>query len=215
MNYLEILENKKPIDHIMVSDDLFNWKEISESAQMDTIVPYGQMVDFIYNTDFSKYIGDKLKEYILNKLNVDFNNIQIKIITQNEYRQYDENFDNEMKLLEYFNSEKVSVDKKTLINKEILEKAGFEDITNDWEVQYYKEKEGIEDYKSYRIWTDKVDKNPGKVLKLDIDNALSNSGRLWNLHIDNCDCCTVGCAELDNIWQFNILMEVFGSKFRL
>lgn len=215
MNYLEILENNKPIDHIMVTDELFDWKQISESAQKDNSVPYGQMYDFIYNTDFAQYICDNLKEYILKRHNVDFNNIQIKIITQNEYRQYDENFDNEMKLLEYFNSEKASIDKKTLITKDILENAGFEDITNDWETKYYKDTYGLDDYKTYRIWTNKYDKNPGKTLKLDINNGLTNSGRLWYIHVDNCDCCSIGSAEIDNVWQFNTLMQVFESKFRL
>ena len=61
----------------------------------------------------------------------------------------------------------------------------------------------------------KFDKNPGKVLKLDFDNGLTNSGRSWHLHIDNCDCCSIGSADLNSIEQFNKLMEVFDSNFRL
>ena len=28
-------------------------------------------------------------------------------------------------------------------------------------------------------------------------------------------CESIGSADIDNIWEFNTLMEVFGSKFRL
>ena len=102
-----------------------------------------------------------------------------------------------------------------IISKEFLLSAGFENITPDWDAQYHKEHEGIEDYVTLRRWTDDVDKNPGKVLKLDIDNGLTNSGRAWHLHIDNCDCCSIGSADIDSIEQFNKLMEVFDSNFRL
>ena len=73
----------------------------------------------------------------------------------------------------------------------------------------------LDDYITLRCWTDDVDKNPGKALKLDIDNGLTNSGRAWHLHIDNCDCCSIGSADLNSIEQFNKLMEVFDSNFRL
>ena len=102
-----------------------------------------------------------------------------------------------------------------IISKELLFAAGFEDVTYDYEREYHKKKCGIDDYVSLRRWTDDVDKNPEKVLKLDIDNGLTNSGRVWNLHIDNCDCCSIGSADLNSIEQFNKLMEVFDSNFRL
>jgi hypothetical protein len=170
-----------------------------------------------YNQDIKSKLLEVYPEFVNCDKNINFDSIEVhvKMIPQIEYRQHDIKFDNEMTFLEYFNSEKASVHKKTLISKEILENAGFEDITQDWDAKYHKEQEGLEDYKTYRIWTDKFDKNPGKVLKLDIDNGLTNSGRLWHLHIDNCDCCSIGSADLDNVWQFNMLMEIFGSKFRL
>lgn len=102
-----------------------------------------------------------------------------------------------------------------IISKELLINSGFEDITNDWEKQYHKEHEGIEDYVSLRRWTDDVDKNSGKTLKLDIDNGLSNSGRIWYIHVDNCDCCSIGSAEINTVEQFNKLMEIFESKYKL
>ena len=102
-----------------------------------------------------------------------------------------------------------------IISKKILESAGFKDITMPELKKYHEEHEGLEDFKCYRIWTNNIDKNPGKALKLDIDNGLTNSGRIWHLHIDNCDCCTIGSADINTIEQFNKLMEVFDSNFRL
>ena len=102
-----------------------------------------------------------------------------------------------------------------LISKDILLSAGFIDMTPKWEKEYYKNNQNIDDYITLRRFTDDVDKNPGKTLKLDIDNGLTNSGRAWHLHIDNCDCETIGSADLNSIEQFNKLMEVFDSNFRL
>lgn len=104
---------------------------------------------------------------------------------------------------------------ETRIIKELLFNAGFLDLTQDYEKEYYKEHDGIENYISLRRWTNDVDNNPSKCLKLDINNGLSNSGRAWYVHIDNCDCCSIGSAEIDTIEQFNKLMEVFESNFRL
>ena len=102
-----------------------------------------------------------------------------------------------------------------IISKELLINSGFEDITNNWEKQYHKEHYGIEDYISLRRWTNDVDKIPGKTLKLDISNGLLNSGRIWYVHVDDCDCCSIGSAEINTVEQFNKLMEIFESNFRL
>ena len=102
-----------------------------------------------------------------------------------------------------------------IISKDILLSAGFEDITNDWEKEYYKKTYGIDNYMSFRKCTTEEDKNPGKVLKLDIDNGFTNNGAIWHLHIDNCDCCSIGSADINSVEQFNKLMEVFESNFRL
>ena len=102
-----------------------------------------------------------------------------------------------------------------LISKELLLSAGFEDVTYDYEKQFHKKYDGLDDYIMLRFWTSDYDNNTGKVLKLDIDNGLTNSGRLWHVHVDNCDCCSIGSADIDTVEQFNKLMEVFDSNFRL
>jgi len=104
------------------------------------------------------------------------------------------------------------MNEEKIITEELLLKFGFE--LNETETKlckgYYLEKCGIKDYKTFRKWTN--DKYP---IKLDIDNGWTNSGRRWSLHIDNSDCETIGYADVDYVWQFNKLMEVFNSNFRL
>lgn len=100
-----------------------------------------------------------------------------------------------------------------LVTNQILENAGFENITQIFEKRYYKEGYDIDDYTSYVFCTNKIDKkNP---IKIYIDNSLTNSGRKWNVHVDNKDCCSIGKAEVDTVYQFNILMKLFDSKLRL
>jgi len=219
--YFKVYTDYGPLDYIKIRSEKDIWYDIVNSPEYSTnemLEKFHQSpYDFIYNQDIKEKLLEIYPEFRKSNEDINFDSLEVHVtmITQNEYREHDEQFDNEMKFLEYFNSEKISIDKKTLISKEILEENGFEYITQDFEKKYYKEHEGIEDYKFYRILTDSVDKNPSKVLKLDIDNRLTNSGRLWHLHIDNCDCCSIGSADLDNVWQFNMLMEIFGSKFRL
>lgn len=101
---------------------------------------------------------------------------------------------------------------KLLITEEFLINAGFEYMEQESKLceEYQKTTYGITDYKSYRKWTN--DKHP---IKLDIDNGWNNRGTKWSLHIDNDDCETIGCADIDYTWQFNKLMEVFDSSLRL
>ena len=50
---------------------------------------------------------------------------------------------------------------------------------------------------------------------INIDNGYNNRGTGWHLHIDNDMCETIGSADIDTVWEFNTLMQVFKSKFRL
>lgn len=139
-------------------------------------------------------------------------NIGIRLISSYDYRQYDKKYDNECKFIEYIMSEKSKEDKETQITEEILIDAGFEylekesSLTQDYQNELY----GKNNYKVFRKWT-----NDSSPLKLDIDNRVNNRGTEWYLHIDNDHCESIGSADIDNIWEFNTLMEVFGSKFRL
>lgn len=98
------------------------------------------------------------------------------------------------------------------ITDTILLNAGFEylELETNLLSEYEKTNHGIDNYKIFRKWTD--DKSP---LKIDIDNGLNNRGTQWHLHIDN-DCCeSIGSADIDTIEQFNMLMKVFDSNFKL
>lgn len=100
------------------------------------------------------------------------------------------------------------------ITIEMLKSLGFEEITKPEMKEYYKkEYPYTENYIELRKWTDNSDFS--NVLKLDIDNGPNNRGTLWHLHIDNSDCCTIGSADISYTWEFNKLMEVFESNFRL
>lgn len=145
---------------------------------------------------------------------IEDNNIEINLINSLEYRQWDEKYDNECKFIEYIQSEKAKEDKQTFITEEILLNAGFKYLEKESELIQEANKLnpelGRNDYKSYRIWT-----NENNPIKLDIDNDYNNRGTNWHLHIDNDACETIGSADINTVWEFNTLMEVFGSKFRL
>ena len=92
--------------------------------------------------------------------------------------------------------------KNILITSDILLKNGFETnifVSSDEFT-----------YKSYTLWT--KDKEP---LKIDMVYKHTNNGANWYMHIDNCDCETIGSADIDYIEQFNKMMEIFESNYEL
>lgn len=173
--------------------------------------------NFIYGKNIKEELRDIYPDVILQLSKITNNNlvdenIGIRQTTSYDYRIYNEQYDNECKFVEYIMSEKSKRDKDTIITEDILLNAGFKYLEKESELYENITRElRYEKYKVFRIWTND-DKSP---LKLDIDNGLNNRGTKCHLHIDNCDCCTIGSADIDNVWEFNTLMEVFGSKFRL
>ena len=216
--YFEVYNDQEPLEHINIRTEQEIWRQICESPEYTTDEMFDKFhqspYDWMHHQDFKKKLLEIYPDFITIYPDIDFNrkDIHIRMIPQIEYRQYDEKFDNEMKFLEYIQSEKASTDKHTPINFKILEDGGFklQEAETNLIKKYQEETYGIKDYKSYRLWTN--DKNP---IKLDIDNGWNNRGTKWSLHIDNNACETIGYADIDNVWEFNTLMEVFGSKFRL
>ena len=98
------------------------------------------------------------------------------------------------------------------ITKEILLDSGFICSVPESSIlsKFQKDEYGIENYQLFSKWTD--DDIP---IKIDIDNGYNNRGTEWHLHIDNNLCETIGCADINTIEQFNKLMEVFDSNFRI
>lgn len=98
-----------------------------------------------------------------------------------------------------------------LITEDILLKNGFERLNlKDDEVKVHNNIWGIEDYRAYVLWT-----NDEQSIKIDMRWKCTNNGANWYMHIDNCDCETIGSADIDYIEQFNLMMKVFNSNFNL
>lgn len=203
------------------------WEKLRESSYLNnkwyTEMSYEDPYGSIYHLNIKNYIKDLfpdvydfIKNVISrdNHVNIDDDNIIIYLGTSYDYRKIDEQFNNEMAFLEYVNSEKAEMDKNRNITPEFLIDAGFEFLEDESNLGRAAHKENFElcceDYSVYRKWTN--DKVP---IKLDIDNGPNNRGTKWHLHIDNDACETIGCADINTIWEFNTLMEIFKSKFRL
>lgn len=202
----EILYCIKKYDNRYIWDSIYHQfldtPEYTEESYKD---PYGS----IYHIDLKQMLNviapdilDAFKDY-LTKNNLDLNNddISIYLASKHDYAKFDKNFANEMAFLEYINSEAAEMDKHRIITKEILYEAGFSDISE----------QTLDNYNAFFKWTT----NDYSPIKIVIDNNENNRGTEWHVHVDNCDCDTIGTADIDNVWEFNTLMQVFGSKFRL
>lgn len=210
LNCIHIKRDQDVWDEIW--DRYLDTSKYAEKAHED---PYGT----IYKFDIKEYLKcdfPDIYDLCQRPLNEDIcdPNIKIWLSTVNDYRKVDEQFDNEMSFLEYITSESAEEDKRREITIDILEEAGFKDMTMPEMVKLVEE-HGVKDYRAFICCTDKKD-GPENCLILNINNGLNNRrDSKWSLHIDNCDYCTIGSADITNVWEFNTLMQVFGSKFRL
>ena len=201
---------------LAICDKFIDMMECDEEHYKD---PYSS----IYCRDLKKMLNvvapdilDNFKPYLIDH-NIDLSqeDIAIYLASSNDYAKFNAKFANEIAFVEYINSENAEMDKHRKITEDILINAGFEYLENESNI--YKEYErhiyGIEDYKVFRKCI--CDKDSSNILKLDIDNGYNNRGTGWHLHIDNDMCETIGSADIDTVWEFNTLMQVFKSKFRL
>ena len=201
---------------LAICDKFIDTMECDEEHYKD---PYSS----IYCRDLKKMLNvvapdilDNFKPYLIDH-NIDLSqeDIAIYLASSNDYAKFDDKFASEMAFVEYINSETAEMDKHRNITEDILIDAGFEYLENESNI--YKEYErhiyGIEDYKVFRKCID--DKNSANVIKLNIDNGYNNRGTGWHLHIDTDAYETIGSADIDTVWEFNTLMQVFKSKFRL
>ena len=166
-----------------------------------------EMFPDVYNT-----IYDINKRF--NKVDINEDQYVIYEGTVNDYRKIDKEFDNECKLVETLMNEKTNDEKNKDITEEILINAGFEYLKDESKIRkdYEKDTYGINNYKVFYKFT-----NDLIPLKLDIDNGWTNrfGDKGWHLHIDNDHCETIGSVDIQNVWEFNTLMQIFGSKFKL
>ena len=208
---------------IHVKQDIDIWHEIYEKylntyeyMQMTYKDPYGA----IYHYDIKHYLKNYFPNvYDLCKSSLTTNDIEdeevkIWLATFEEYRKFDKKFDNNLKFIEYINSEISEYDKHREISEDILKEAKFENITNQDVAKYWKNSEyNILDYSEWKL--DTIEKDGGNFISLVMMKGVTNNSALWNLHIDNNFYETIGSADISTVWQFNTLMKVFGSKFRL
>ena len=209
-------------------DDRDIWLTICEKF-IDTMEfdeeHYKDPYSSIYCRDLKKMLNvvapdilDNFKPYLISN-NIDLNqeDIAIYLASSNDYAKFDDKFASEMTFVEYINSETAEMDKHRNITEDILIDAGFEYLEiesncgrdiNSTDPELFSPT-----YAIFRKWTN--DKDSSNVLKLDIDNRYNNRGTGWHLHIDNDACETIGSADIDTVWEFNTLMQVFKSKFRL
>jgi len=192
----------------------------SEYAKLSYDDPYGSIYHLnikLYIKELFPEVYDLIKGLVLHddKININHKDIRICLGTTGDYRKINEQFDNEMTFLEYMNSEISEMDKHRNITDNILKAAGFEYLENESnlgkEANKLNSEIGSPNYKVFRKWTN----DKPFSIKLDIDNGLNNRGTSWHLHIDNSNCETIGCADINTVWEFNTLMQVFKSKFRL
>ena len=52
--------------------------------------------------------------------------------------------------------------------------------------------------------------------KLDVSGGPNNSGRKWYVHIDNGDCCTIGCGDFTYLHELmNLVRVISGFEFKI
>lgn len=203
------------------------WKDICEKY-LDTVEqakkfhkdPYAAM----YKTDFKKYIEDVaphilkqiLYKYIIqddaikgyNPVNDD--NVEIRLATSHDYALFNPVHKMRLEFERYFESEDAQEDKNQMLDFYIIEAAGFERCDTEIDREAYHDI-GIEDYQSWKITKESL--TGYGTLHITISNCTNNSNAKFGVHIDNADFCTVGSAEIDTIWQFNLLMNMYGINF--
>ena len=100
---------------------------------------------------------------------------------------------------------------RILITEDILLKNGFiYFLTKDSEKEAYEEIWGLDEFKMYTICT-----NEENFIKIDMMYKCTNNGAEWHMHLDNDNCESIGSADISYIDQFNKMMEIFDSSFRI
>ena len=106
-------------------------------------------IKFIYGKNIKSILFKKFPN-ILIKLAcvagegmIEKDDVGVRLVTSYEYRQYNTEYDNQLKFIEYINSEKAHKDKETQITEELLIDNGFEyleresNLTQDYQNQLY------------------------------------------------------------------------------
>ena len=101
---------------------------------------------------------------------------------------------------------------KIEITTDILKQAGFKEITNNYDRDFWN-KNGVDNYSEWWKRADSIDGN--NFIIINCKKGVTNNNAAWGIHVDNCDDDSIGSADITYTWQFNMLMEILESKFRL
>ena len=216
--FFGLVNKNKILSSIRVKD--FDINDMFARYQDDNgVYEFGKNYEFIYYTDFKRYVDKYIISDLLKDTNITCSDLlqddyEIRLISSTMYREQHEDYDNICKFVEYIQSEKSECDRFTNITSEMLVENGFELLNDQTKLlgEVQKNNYGITNFKIFRKW---ISTKKSSQIQLTIDNGWTNRGTKWHLHIDNDVCETIGAADIDTVWEFNTLMEIFGSKFRL
>ena len=104
------------------------------------------------------------------------------------------------------------MDNNIVITKEMLLNIGFDIPFNSSMIdKIYKEAYELDEFFMCTYYTDD-EETP---LKIDMLYQCTNNGAEWHMLIDNIRCESIGSADITYVEQFNKMMEIFNSNFRL
>ena len=99
---------------------------------------------------------------------------------------------------------------RILITEDILLKNGFTPFLNLENKILYEEIWELDELKMYKIST-----NEENFININMLYKCTNNGAEWHMHLDNDNCESIGSADISYIDQFNKMMEIFDSSFRI
>lgn len=103
---------------------------------------------------------------------------------------------------------------KQRITEELLLQHGFKYVSTEDEVKMFNKAFCIDNYAEYVYDTFEQDGFDNNII-ITVQRGVTNNNAEYNVHIDNNTCCTIGSADISYVEQFNALMKIFGSNFRL
>ena len=217
-NYWQIRQGDQILDNVHTYSVENIWKLICEDKKMtspDKLQIFNNdPYSYIYKQDVKNLLLKYYPEFEnLTEVDLSKDDIVVNLISKSTYRKFNEELDYQMTFEEYINSEQSLKDRNRNITEVILMDNGFSRRDDNIELQrHYENQYGVKDYSSWYIWTGNFD-DEYKQIKIDFEKGLTNNGSLWYIHLDGNDCTTIGTAQISTVFEFNLLMQVYKSKF--
>lgn len=178
-------------------------------------IKYGSINERYYlcDRDIKKIVIDNythiFSKFDWKDIDVNDSNIELRVMSESQYRELHEDYDNQLVFVEYVMSEKANIDRVTNITSNILSEAGF--VKDDEDTKILESM--VDDYES---WSKIVNIGNDNFVKIDLSYGLTNSlNNNWNCHVDNNVYESIASIDLNTIWEFNELMDLMKIPFRL